>query len=83
MCADKQMTPEEARRARARARATWPGTSTTLQEMDEGAYVPGTAEQRLALVTYLSDVAWALSGRPLPSPDRSTWPGRVLWQDEP
>lgn len=69
---------ELARRKRAEARAGWPGKVTTLEGMECGAYVPGTPEDRLRILHALSERAWALSGKPWPSKDRSTWPGKVI-----
>ena len=69
---------QDERAARAAARASWPGRLTTLEEMEGGEVVPGTPEQRLALLLELSEAAWALSGKPWPDRDRSRWPGRVI-----
>ena len=68
----------EERRARASARASWPGRRTTLDAMEGGEFVPGNPEERLALVFELSERAWALSGKPWPDSDRSRWPGKVI-----
>lgn len=38
------------------------------------ATVPGTAAERLALVAQLSEMSWALTGRPLPTYTRATMP---------
>ena len=46
--------------------------------MEGGEFVPGTPEERLALVFELSERAWALSGKPWPESDRSRWPGKVI-----
>ena len=40
----------------------------------EDAYVEGTLDERLALLTRLSRRAWAASGRPVPSYTRATMP---------
>ena len=40
----------------------------------EDAYVEGTVDERLALLTRLSRRAWAASGRPVPSYTRATTP---------
>ena len=37
-----------------------------------------TAEQRLAMVTLLTHRLWELTGRPVPSYQRASMPGRVL-----
>jgi hypothetical protein len=37
-----------------------------------------TPEQRLAMVTVLSRRMWELTGRPVPSYERASMPGRVL-----
>jgi hypothetical protein len=37
-----------------------------------------TAEQRLAMVTLLTHRMWELTGRPVPSYQRASMPGRVL-----
>lgn len=66
---------DAATRAAAR-RATWHGQLTTEHHPVQAS--EASAEQRLALLTELSVLAWTLSGRPLPSYSRQTMPGRLI-----
>jgi len=73
------MDPEEARRARAAARASWPGGVISLA--DEGAGgLEGTttAGERLAMVWRLTQDSWTSAGRVIPIYERRTMPGRVI-----
>lgn len=37
-----------------------------------------TAEERLGMVTVLSERGWRFTGKPIPTYSRSTMPGRVI-----
>ncbi|MFO7564352.1 MAG: hypothetical protein R6X02_17020 [Enhygromyxa sp.] len=66
-------------RARARARANWPGVLTTLEDQSDAAIVThGTPGERVAMVWQVTLDAWASSGRPLPEYTRATMPGRII-----
>jgi hypothetical protein len=70
---------EQARAARAAARAGWPVRRTTLAAQSTATAPPGsTPEQRLAMMWPLALDAWALAGRPLPDYPRREAPGRVI-----
>jgi hypothetical protein len=70
---------DDARRARALARAHWPGVLTTLEEQDDAVIVThGTAAERVGMVWQITLDAWASSGRPLPEYTRATMPGRLI-----
>jgi hypothetical protein len=68
---------EQARRA---ARASWPGSKTTLAEAQDAADLSATTtpEQRLAMMWELTLGAWSLTGQPLPSYTRDSMPGRLI-----
>ena len=72
-------TEDEARAARARARATWAGRvardGTHAPALAPPASTPG---ERLAMVWRLTLDAWAFSGRAIPDYERKDAPGRVL-----
>lgn len=70
---------EEARAARARARAGWAGrVSRDGDHLPALAPLDSTPGERLAMVWRLTLDAWAFAGRPLPDYERSEAPGRVL-----
>jgi hypothetical protein len=70
---------DDARAARARARAHWPGAVTTLVGQADAAIVRhGTASERIAMVWRITLDAFASAGLPLPSYSRADMPGRVL-----
>lgn len=67
------------RERRARARAEWPGTLTTLERQSDAAIVRhGTPGERVAMVWRITLDAWATSGRALPEYDRANMPGRLI-----
>ncbi len=76
--ARSEPTPDEARRARARARASWPIRRTTLDDDADDLSDTTTADERLAMMAHLARDAWASSGMPWPSYDRADMPGRVV-----
>jgi hypothetical protein len=77
--ARSEPTPDEARRARALARASWPIRKTTLDDDDaEDHSESTTADERLAMMARLALDSWASSGMPWPSYTRAEMPGRVL-----
>lgn len=70
---------DDARAARAVARASWPVRKTTLTDQSTAPAPAGsTAEERLAMMWPLALDAWALSGRPLPDYPRHAAPGGVV-----
>jgi hypothetical protein len=78
-CYFSEMSDEEARRARAEARASWPGTLTTLEEQSDAIVVRhGTPGERVGMVWQITLDVWASSGRPLPEYTRATMPGRII-----
>jgi hypothetical protein len=73
------MGDEEARRARAAARADWPVRKVDLRAADdEDLSDTTTAEERLAMMERLALDAWASTGQPFPTYLRAAMPGRVL-----
>ena len=70
---------EEAAR-RAAARASWPGSKTTLAEAQgaEDLSATTTAEQRLAMMWELTVGAWSLTNEPMPDYSRANMPGRII-----
>lgn len=69
---------ERARRDRARARASWPGRLTTLEDMPEHELVEGSPAELIGMVKTLTLAAWAMRGEPIPDYDRAHMPGRVI-----
>jgi hypothetical protein len=62
-----------------RARETWPVRVYRLgEEPRDDLSTVTTPEQRLEMVTVLSQRMWELSGRPVPRYPRSQMPGRVI-----
>jgi len=75
---------EDDRAARARARATWPGSVTTLDAQADAAIVRhGTALERLAMLWRVTLDAWASAGRALPTYSRATMPIRIVRAADP
>jgi hypothetical protein len=73
------MSDDDVRLARARARANWPGTLTTLEEQSDAIIVRhGTGAERIAMVWQITLDVWAASGRPMPEYTRENMPGRIL-----
>jgi hypothetical protein len=75
------MSDEDAARARARAqaRADWPGALTTLEAQSDAIIVRhGTPAERVAMVWQITLDVWASSGRELPEYSRATMPGRII-----
>jgi hypothetical protein len=69
----------DARRARALARATWPGERTDLHSQSDAIFVRhGTPGERIGMVWRITLDAWASSGRSMPQYTRATMPGRVI-----
>lgn len=70
---------DDARAARARDRAHWPGAMTTLAEAGVAAIVRhGAAADRIAMVWRITLDAWASAGLAMPSYRRGEMPGRVI-----
>lgn len=59
-------------------RQAWPVVQRTLRDPERDVLVPGTPEERVAMVWPLTLSAWSLSGRPLPTDRRSEMPGRLV-----
>jgi hypothetical protein len=71
---------DEQARARAAARAAWPGKKTRLGEGEEDeSVIPSGASpsECVAMVWQLTLDAWAMTGTPLPTYTRANMPGRV------
>lgn len=62
------------------ARGNWPGKMTTLEAQDDGeyVYVHTSVEERLSMMWELCRAAFALSGAPFPTYERSQMPGRMI-----
>ena len=70
---------DRARRARARARASWPIARYALgHEPSDDLSATTTADERLAMMWPLALDAWAAMGEPIPDYPRSEAPGRVI-----
>lgn len=70
---------DDARSARARDRADWPGEVTTLADQSDAAIVRhGTAAERIAMLWRITLDAFASSGLKMPSYRRADIPGRVI-----
>ena len=63
--------------ARAAARKGWPARRLSLEESgaDDDLSASTSAAQRLEMMWALAMNAWALSGQPMPSYERSQMPG--------
>ena len=72
------MDDAEARAQRAKARAGWPGTRTSLADPSEQDLSALSGSQRIAMVWQLTLDAWASTGKELPSYERSQMPGKVV-----
>jgi hypothetical protein len=69
---------DDAARARASARAQWPGGKARLGEEDASAAPRDASPSELfAMVWRLTMDAWAMTGQPLPTYTRAEMPGRV------
>ena len=69
---------EAARAARAKARASWPGRKMTLDEQPDIDIVPGTPEERFAMVWRITVDVWASSGRKIPDYRREDAPVTII-----
>lgn len=69
---------EAARRERAKARASWPGRKLRLEDQHDVDIVPGTPEERFAMVWQITLDAWASSGREIPDYRREDAPGKIF-----
>jgi hypothetical protein len=70
---------EAARKARARARASWTGSLHRLgDEAEPDLLAITTASERVAMVYRLTQDAWAMRGLPVPDYARSEAPGRLV-----
>jgi hypothetical protein len=69
---------DEQARARAAARAKWPGKKTRLGEEDESVVPSGASPSEcVAMVWQLTLDAWAMMEKPIPTYTRAKMPGRV------
>jgi hypothetical protein len=72
-------TDREAEERRKAARAGWPITRVRLgDETAPDLAESTTAAERIAMMRELSETAWRIAGRPLPTYDRSTIPARLF-----
>jgi hypothetical protein len=70
---------DDARAARARDRADWPGGLTTSAEQTDAAIVRhGSPSERIAMVWRVTLDAFASAGIPMPTYRRADMPGRVI-----
>ena len=70
---------DEARRARAAARAGWPVARYAMgAEPAEDLLGTTTAGERIAMVWRITQDAWAAMGRSIPEYERSEAPGRMV-----
>ncbi|MCC6644888.1 MAG: hypothetical protein IT374_04865 [Polyangiaceae bacterium] len=69
---------DDARRARAAARATLPIARVALRDEASPSVEAQDASARVAMVWRVTLDAWASSGRPMPEYDRANMPGRIL-----
>ena len=69
---------EEKRRQRAAARASLPIRRITLTDESEPDLCYLDASARIAMLWPMTLDAWASSGRPLPTYERSQIPGRLI-----
>ena len=77
------MSSEDDKAARARARSSWPVRRFKLgEEPEDDLSETTTPEERLAMMWPLAVQAWTLSGRSLPTYDRSSIPIRVYRNGE-
>ena len=67
---------------RRRARAAWPMRRVDLraETLTDSRY-RASIEERTALVWELTREAWALTGKPMPTYDRSEMPGTIIRRD--
>ena len=63
---------------RRRGRALWAGERRALDDATDAGSVGGTPSERVAMVHQVTMDAWAMSGKPWPSYDRSRIPGRLV-----
>ena len=69
---------DEAAKARAAARATWPGAKARLGDEDASAAPRDASPSELfGMVWRLTLDAWAMTGQPLPTYTRANMPGRM------
>ena len=69
---------DEGARARAAARAEWPGRKARLGEEDDSvAPADATPSECVAMVWQLTLDAWAMMGKPIPTYTRAEMPGRI------
>ena len=72
------MLPDDARKARAAARATMPIRNVALRDEAAPDLTHLSPSARVALVWELTLDAWASSGKPMPEYDRADAPGRII-----
>jgi hypothetical protein len=74
---------DEDRKARRRARATWPVARYRLgEEPPDDLSDSTTPSERIAMMWPLAQTAWRLAGKAVPGYDRSNLPGRLWRPDE-
>jgi MOSC domain-containing protein YiiM len=69
--------PEKGRKA---ARRSWPARVIRPGDVsdDDDLSLSTTPEERVAMMWFLAEQAWAFARRPLPAYDRSAMPARVI-----
>lgn len=71
-------TEDDAQRARARARATWPMRKFALGQEPPDDLSALSMGERIAMVARLTADAWSFMGAELPSYSRAEMPGKVI-----
>ncbi len=70
---------DEARKARAQRRQSWPGNVVELgHETDAAIMLDGTSADRIRALWRVTADAWASSGRPIPDYRRANMPGKII-----
>lgn len=68
----------DARAARRRARATWPGRLVRQLDEQEVEIVDAPPGERVAMVYELTLAAWAMAGKSIPDYERAEMPIRIV-----
>lgn len=77
------MDDAEARAQRARARAGWTVTRTSLAQPPDDDLSALSISERMALVWQLTLDAWAMTGQEIPAYERSRMPGKLVRRGKP
>ena len=66
------------RQDRARARASWPGRMSRIEDAEDVGLLDLPPGRLMALVTELTRAAWAMRGASIPDYPRHASPGRIV-----